>query len=239
MKWVRDRTRPFPWRPFYTQQEIDVHCEDLVSGFLRDKNGSSSYPISTDDLTVLIEREVSDLDLYANLLSEGRSVEGVTEFHRNRKPSVRIAAYLSAQPIRANRLRTTLAHEYGHVIFHNFLWTFDRHGPQLRANLRRSPRCRRARIVGAPQRDWIEWQAGYAGGALLMPATLIGQLVRETLRDRSTAGQVELLTEDHQELVDRVADAFAVSADAAKIRLLKLGYVRSSEQVASGSSMSP
>jgi hypothetical protein len=226
MKWVRDRTRRFEWRPFYTQQEIDIQCEDLVSSFLRDKSGSSTYPIRTDDLTVMIERDVSDLDLYTNLSSEGRGVEGVTEFHRGQKPSVRIAAYLSAEPKRENRLRTTLAHEYGHVVFHNFLWTFDRFGPQLRSNLKRSPRCRRARIVGAPQTDWIEWQAGYAGGALLMPATPVGELVGETLRERGTAGLVEPGTDHHQELVNRVAGAFAVSKDAAKFRLLKLGYVR-------------
>ena len=55
MKWVRDRSRRFPWRPYYAQHEIDAQCEDVVSRFLRGKGLDVSYPISTDDLTVLIE----------------------------------------------------------------------------------------------------------------------------------------------------------------------------------------
>ena len=69
-----------------------------------------------------------------------------------------------------------------------------------------------------------------------MPFTPVGELVRETLRERGTSGLVEPGTDNHRDLVNRVAGAFAVSADAAKFRLLKLGYVRSSarEQVLSG-----
>ena len=95
MKWVRDRTRRFAWRPYYAQHEIDTACEDIVSRFLSAKGRPLAYPISTDDLTVLIEQDVPELDLYANLSGEGRDIEGVTEFHRKRRPSVRIAKYLS------------------------------------------------------------------------------------------------------------------------------------------------
>ena len=125
MKWVRDPTGRFQRRPYYAQHEIDVHCEDVVLRFLRDMDRPLGRPLSTDDLTVLVERDVSELDLYANLSGEGRDVEGVTEFHPKRRPAVRIAKYLSEQPSRENRLRSTLAHEYGHMVFHNFLWTLD------------------------------------------------------------------------------------------------------------------
>ena len=57
MRWVRDRSRRFERRPFYDQHELDDQCEELVAGFLNGKNGSVEYPISTDDLTVMIERE--------------------------------------------------------------------------------------------------------------------------------------------------------------------------------------
>ena len=228
MKWVRDTTRRFERRPFFDQQEIDLQCEDIVTWFMQSRGGAVSYPMSTDDLTVMIEQDVSDLDLYANLSDEGRGVEGVSEFHRGRKPSVRIANYLSQQPSRKNRLRSTLAHEYGHVVFHTFLWKMD--GGVKRTNARRrlpprSPRCRRARIVVAPLSDWMEWQAGYAGGALLMPITRLTGLVTDSLREWGLIRRVRASSDHHKELVRRIAEAFAVSEDAAKTRLNKLGYV--------------
>ena len=225
MKWIRDRTRRFQWRPYYLQHEIDVHCEDIVSRFLASKGRPGAYPLSTDDLTVLIEQDVSELDLYADMSTVGRDIEGITDFHREKRPSVRIAKYLSVQPTRENRLRSTLAHEYGHVLFHTFLWKLDPVAAPSRSKRVRTPRCRRARIIAAPQTDWLEWQAGYAGGALLMPITAISQLVAESFREWDVAIRIEPGTENHRALTERVADAFRVSKDAAKTRLLKLGYV--------------
>jgi hypothetical protein len=227
MRWVRDNTRRFERRPYYAEHEIDTHCEDIVSRFLSDVGRPSAYPMSTDDLTILIERDVSELDLYSNLSDEGRNVEGVTEFHRKKKPSVRIAGYLSAQPSRENRLRSTLAHEYGHVIFHNFLWTLDKSGPPSNAGSWRSPRCRRAKIMAAPQTDWIEWQAGYAGGALLMPVGPVRELVATSFAEWDVGRSVEFGSDHHFDLIDRVAAGFAVSRDAAGLRLLKLDYTGS------------
>ena len=225
MKWLRDRSGRFEQRPFYDQYELDSQCEEIVDGFLRGKNGSAAYPITTDDLTVMIERDVAELDLYANLAGDGRGVEGVTEFRRRRKPSVRIAKYLSASATRENRLRSTLAHEYAHVIFHGFLWTLEgvRGKPgQARPHYRR---CKRSRVVAAPQADWMEWQAGYAGGALLMPITPLRAVVEEMLAASGGGRLVEAGTDRHARLVLRVAEGFAVSKDAAAFRLTKLGYV--------------
>ena len=225
MKWMRDRSGRFEQRPYYDQHELDSQCQEIVEGFLREKNGAVTYPITTDDLTVMIERDVAALDLYANLAGEGRSVEGVTEFRRRQKPSVRIAKYLSESASRENRLRSTLAHEYAHVVFHGFLWTLEGAGrkPGQRQPLYR--RCRRSRVVSAPQTDWMEWQAGYAGGALLMPITPLRAIVEEALAESEGGRLVEDRTDRHAGLVRRVAEAFAVSRDAAAFRISKLGYV--------------
>jgi hypothetical protein len=224
MKWVRDRTGLFEWRPYYTQEEIDIHCENVMSKFQRDQGRAGEYPISTDDLAVLIERDVSDLDLYAELFPEGADVEGVTVFRKKGKPSVRILRQLSEDPSRENRLRTTLTHEYGHVIFHNFVWRLDRYGKPL-PSLHRSPRCRRDRMQSAPQSDWLEWQAGYAGAALLMPFTAVKRLVRTEWVRRGVSGAVRSGTKDYREVVSSVSETFGVSGDAAKYRLQKLGLV--------------
>jgi hypothetical protein len=93
----------------------------------------------------------------------------VTDFFRGKKPRVRIAAHLWEGSSRENRLRTTLAHEFGHVHFHNYLYQVEA-GPELFTEVSRGAplRCMRQAVHGTP-RDWMEWQAGYVSGALLMP----------------------------------------------------------------------
>ena len=88
--------------------------------FLEERYGEIRFPISTEDLAHLIERESEDLDLYANLTAHGPDVDGVTEWLGER-PCVKISVLLAAADHRENRLRTTLTHEYGHVHFHTAL----------------------------------------------------------------------------------------------------------------------
>jgi hypothetical protein len=133
MRWLRDPSGRVPERPHYDLAEIDGECESRVASFLRHRHGGVRYPLSTNDLTILLEQETSDLDLYADLAAEGtgslsgnRAIEGVTEFVPGDKPRVRIARHLSEDPAREHRLRTTLAHELGHVWFHAFLWAGPR-----------------------------------------------------------------------------------------------------------------
>src|SRR2546426_560360 len=110
---VPDKTGRFSERPHYDARELDEECERIVSDFMRKKYGKVVYPIPTDGLTLLIERDAADLDLGADLSAEGSEVHGVTEFFPGTKPSVRIARELSDNHSE-NRLRTTLTHEYGH-----------------------------------------------------------------------------------------------------------------------------
>jgi hypothetical protein len=115
MRYVRDQTGRFGERPHYEPKELDVMFERIVVEFLKGKKGKAEFPITTEDVTVLIERDTEDLDLYADLSAYGQGVEGVTEFAPGRKPRVRISASLGTSETQENRLRTTLTHEYGHV----------------------------------------------------------------------------------------------------------------------------
>jgi hypothetical protein len=235
MKWVPDDTGRFERRPYFEPGELDAECERIVTDFLRQKNGAVTFPISTDDLTVMIERDTSELDLYADLSQSGADIDGVTDFYARRKPAVRISRELSASEAEEPRLRTTLAHEYGHVKFHYFLWdrNFRAENPpdfvkliarqrRLVAGFRRSagskgtvitggPQCRHTRIIEAPADDWMEWQAGYAGAALLMPLSALNKYLTGL-----KGGAIDIAA---------VSGMFAVSRDAAAARLSKLGFL--------------
>jgi hypothetical protein len=164
-----------------------------MTTFLEELYGEVILPIPTDAVTKLIERDAADLDLYADLSAEGEDVEGVTDFYLDQKPRVRVARDLSEQGWRENRLRTTLTHEYGHVRFHGELWALEHSSLELFPELapKVSPRCKRGGVLNAPVTDWMEWQAGYVCGALLMPITPLKRLVAEHLERHSLSAPLK------------------------------------------------
>jgi Zn-dependent peptidase ImmA (M78 family) len=266
MKWVVDTTGRFGWRPYYTREELDNECEQIAADFLVNKHGAIRFPISTDDLSVLVERDTSDLDLFADLSDDGDDVEGTTDFFPHKKPVVKIAQELSLENSRRMRLRTTLAHEYGHVRFHNFLWglnppqkpttnimkklssqretisrlrkklnpEYDREqsenveqpGILSLINSRKTFICPRRLILQAPVSDWMEWQASYVCGALLMPFSIVRNLVQGSLSARDKSNRIQVESVQARELMTQIAGVFDVSADAARVRLQKLGIIQ-------------
>jgi hypothetical protein len=214
VKWIRDATGRLPERPHYAPEDLEWECASVVNTFLRRRTGAVLFPLSTDDLTVLLEEHAEDLDLFADLTAEGAGVEGVTEFQRTGKPRVRISSVLSESPAKAARLRTTLAHELGHVLFHAFLWS----GSGLQG-----VRCLRDSIARPRGTDWLEWQAGYACGAILMPAAAVRATAEESPGLRSEP--LFFRGAAASALVRRVQRAFDVSQQAALVRLLQLGLL--------------
>src|SRR5690606_37855122 len=122
VKMIRDLTGRFALRPYYIASDLDRECEQIVTAFLTARHGAVRFPITTDELSVLIEMEGADLDSCVDLSLYGDNVEGVTAFYVDREPDVMISDLLANDPRRENRLRTTLAHEFGHVRFHRHLW---------------------------------------------------------------------------------------------------------------------
>lgn len=227
VRYVRDTTGRFSQRPHYKPEELDRECENIITKFLNDKYGKSEFPVKTDDLTLLIERDTEDFDPYADLSMYGSDVEGVTEFQSGRKPKVKITENLSNDERRENRLRTTLTHEYGHVHFHAYLWEIEPPGPNL---LRQNPNankqiCKRDDILDAAQTDWMEWQAGHACGALLMPVSYLRRVVGAYQEANNLFGIIGTSSEHGQALIARIQQEFQVSADAARVRLLKLNIL--------------
>jgi len=224
MKWVQDRTGRFAKRPHYLPEELDEECELIIRTFLQQKYGRIDFPVKTDDLTILIEQK-ADLDSYADLSKEEGDVQGVTEFTPGSRPMVRIANALQA-PYLENRLRTTLTHEYGHVHFHQFMFEGesrprslfeDDHEAQAQSN-----KCKRDNIINAAESDWMEWQAGYVCGAILMPVSALVDTVQAFRAENNLPlSNFTVDSDEGQRLIASVATTFQTSQDAARVRLLK------------------
>jgi len=218
MNWISDKTGRFRLRPFYTDDELEQICEEEITSFLAKRHGEIRFPVTTNDLTVLVEQHVADLD-NGCVLPDGQ--DGYTDFFPNERPQVKIASRLQQEYLE-NRLRTTLTHEHGHVRLHGFLFQFDdglQHLFEGKPEQVQS-RCNRGTIEGrAPAVDWMEWQAGFACGALLMPKTALMATVNEFRKDHNIFGQVGTTTETGRVLVSTVVDAFQVSREAATVRL--------------------
>ena len=198
MRMVEDDTGRFPGRPVFSRREIDETCERIVAELLKERHGAVRYPVSTDDLTVLIERDTEDLDLFADLSTRDEAVEGVTIFRPGRKPIVKISVKLMQDPNRINRLRSTLAHEYAHVLLHAFLWEDNSPKPAMLRGI-----------------DWMEWQADYAAGALLMPRSALTDKVQEHRGHRTSPVLPQAEKSFGKSMITAVGRGFGVSRAAA------------------------
>ncbi|MDP9469156.1 MAG: ImmA/IrrE family metallo-endopeptidase [Chloroflexota bacterium] len=216
MRWYSDPTGRFPQRPFYENDDLDQDCETIIAEFLLERYGRVAYPIDTNDLVVLLEQVTDDLDLYADLSTDGPTVEGKTLFSSRGKPRVLISTDLQA-PHRENRLRTTLAHELGHVKFHNYLYGLYAGAP--------SPCCSSDTIIGASSSDWLEWQAGYCSVSFLMPLRALRRTVREVKKEAGVFGEPIVGSTAGQTIIQRVQNTYQVSAEAARVRLLRAGFL--------------
>jgi hypothetical protein len=235
MNWVWDQTHRFRMRPEYSAEELDAHCETILVNHFQKRLGAVTFPVATRDLKGLLESEVHSLELHADLKREPGEIESVVEFRRGRKPSVKISAKLSEAPLLENRLRAALMHVYGHVRFHDFVFQSEE-GSYLSLfegvaePLPKSNRCTRESIQPLDERDWMEWQAGFVAGALLMPAGPLIEQVREfrRVRDLDLAALSDRSL-DGAALVEEVAQRFQVAPEAARVRLLQHRIIASSD----------
>ncbi len=209
-----------------SHQNWIANARPSFSVFSGSFTGRRNFRVNTDDLTKLIEREAGDPDLYADLSEFGLNVEGVTEFRKAQKPIVKINKDLMDAKHRHNRLRTTLTHEYGHVHFHSYLWDLELPTVDLlRSNPDRNKIiCKRDSMISAAKTDWIEWQAGYVSGAILMPASRVKQLVRVYHERHGLYGEVPSDSDHGCAMIKMIMSGFEVSEDAARVRLSVLKF---------------
>ncbi len=138
-----------------------------------------------------------------------------------------------------NRYRYTLGHEAGHWIFHKHRYETNENQldfgiDPMEYPVARSYRCL-ARNIGNISRysnfstdeDWQEWQADYFSSALLMPkSTFISQANYLFRRYGVRRGDpINMMLFKIIPMIEDLAKTFAVSKQAATIRLYKLEYI--------------
>ncbi|HZH98580.1 MAG TPA: ImmA/IrrE family metallo-endopeptidase [Fimbriimonadaceae bacterium] len=177
--------------------------------------------MSTSDLTTLLEEYVSELDLYADLSDYG-DVEGATFFAKGGKPVVKISAALSEAP-NENRLRSTLAHEFGHVFLHDPMFqrraqqgSFEEESPVLQVSFRDG---------FSSSTDLFEHQAWCVCGALLMPIGELSRIVGGMAAAANHYSDIYLYSDLGLRIHAFVAKHFGVSKDLAGVRLLRAKVV--------------
>ncbi len=222
MKLLRDPLgRPIK-RLYFKPEELDERCERIIAEFMDQHAGGFRLPIPTSDIIRIIKREANDLDLYADL---PENIDGYTDYFTHRNPDVKISQRLAATRYH-NRLRFTLAHEYGHVWFHAPLWRKPEQDPTRPA----SPcwTCYRDTVGTAPENDWMEWQADHIGGALLMPRSYLFEWAGEIAMWEGKIPPLQADSDLGRALMQRVMRRCQVSEQAARVRLLRLGLLTES-----------
>ena len=134
------------------------------------------------------------------------------------------------------RWRATLAHEAAHVVLHRFLYEFAASNLSLFGGAADAPatpnkllRCLKRDASYRVVSDWREVQANKGMAALLMPRQLFIDVARaEIATHYPSTGTIS--AGDGGEVVATLAGKFAVSKQAARIRLDSLGVLTPSGQ---------
>ena len=158
---------------------------------------------------------------------------GFTQFGSKGVESIVIARTLDdGSPSSERRVRSTMAHEGGHGLFHTYLMALGTTArplfgedldPKLPRLLCRMDGQNSEKKVGKRYDGrWWEFQANQAMGALLLPRRLVEMSLEKTLVESGSLG-VRVLEERRREsAVQLVAETFDVNAVVARIRLSAL-----------------
>ena len=209
---------------FQPPKRMDGVAEAAITAHIRSRRDGPLFPVTTDDLTTLIEKHAEVLDIYADLSEFGLGVEGMTLFQQGRKPVVKISTLLS-DGASERRLRSTIAHEFGHVLLHDPLFQ-RRAQPSMFEDERRILQvCYRDDAEKPSLGDLFEYQAWFVCGAVLMPYTELASIVVKVAEANRHFLDIWQGSELGETIIGHASRIFDVSLPLARIRLLKAGLI--------------
>jgi Zn-dependent peptidase ImmA (M78 family) len=163
------------------------------------------------------------------------SVLGCTIFEAGEVREIAVSRSLCDDPskVAERRLRTTLAHEAGHGLLHATLFR-ERYEPSLfdgsEAVQKDKILCRDGEAAARYNGNWWEVQANMMIGALLLPKSLVQEVVGPHTTE-SVLGASDLPAEKRYAVSRELAEVFDVNPVVAQIRLETLLPLARSDQL--------
>ena len=232
-----------PRSPWGKQIRFDDHEFEAMMDEMRGRTGDAGFVTGKGiDVELVLLRAIGAEADYVDLPGD---VLGRTIFAADGSVRIEVSRELSdaaeIDSAARRRLRTTLAHECGHVVCHQSLFIQDTESlhlfsaPQIPTDpaTRHSIMCRSEGISGMGYRgEWWEFQANRCMAALLLPRRMVGDSVRRRLADGGfKTGEECVRGGSGQQLIVELADEYDVSQIATLYRLQALGFIPDGAQV--------
>jgi hypothetical protein len=223
MNTKQDRTSPFGLKIWMTKPEMDKICLDEL-------RKSKKY-LPEDPGPINIERFLeSYLGVTVDYQDLGEGFLGCAMFAESGKPiRVIVSGHLeSDEKPTQRRLRSTLAHEAGHCIFHPALFMSGNPQSDLfdqDVNMKQGKILCRDNSVGTGKQfdgRWWEYQANRAIGGFLLPRPLLDKALEDLLDYSPITETKSLSSSTFDSAVDLVAETFDVNPVVASYRLSEL-----------------
>jgi len=215
MRTFRATKGPFKEGLFLTDDEIEATCVDELQR-------QGLFPASPQSIRVdrFIEKRFGFSPSYEDL-PEG--VVGLTRFGARGPQEIVVSNELESDQSTAamRRVRTTLAHEAGHALFHAHLFVLGQ-GQQLFGDWsdKAKPKvlCRDGERRGY-QGEWWELHANKAMASLLMPKRLVQAALAPMMVPAGTLGARVIPDGQREPAARTLADIFDVNPIVARYRL--------------------
>jgi hypothetical protein len=237
MKSWPDSKSPWGKQLRFEEEEFESMMDEM-----RDRVGSNCFtPGKGVDVDLVLLRVIESEADYVELPP---GIMGRTLFSSDGSVKIEVSKKLSdeAESDRTarRRLRSTLAHECGHVACHRRLFirdtsTLSLFSPEEVATIvaLKPPMMCRANTIGhvGYNGEWWEFQANRCMAALLLPRRIFGVSTKRRLTDGGfESGEACLRRAQGESLVRELADEYDVSQTATVYRLQALGFFPSGTQ---------
>ena len=238
MKMRISRSADSPWKQRLYFETIEF---EIMMNELRNRAGDKCFTEGkgVDVDYVLLKGYGCDPD-YIELPD---NIIGKTIFSSDGKVEVQISSQLAEQAetdnVSRKRLRTTIAHEIGHIACHQSLFLkdestlslFDREestGEQKKDNIL----CRETSVDNYKYSgEWWEYQANQCMATLLLPKTLLMNYVSSQMNSYSVSDFDESIKAGcADQIIKNICDQFDVSYEAMFYRLKELGFIPKLDQ---------
>ena len=237
MRISRDHRSPWGKRLYFEPLEFEAMMEDLLR-----RTGAEVFAegggVDVDRVLLLAFETEAD---YVNLPQD---VLGRTLFLPDGSPQIEVSRELADEAevdtVARRRLRTTLAHECGHIACHRTLFTADTETiplfpPEGQEERKPAILCRENTVASKYSGEWWEYQANQCMACLLLPRNRLVPRVRAALTDLGAESFADAAKQGRDEDAVRIlANMFDVSWQALLYRLEDLGFLPNRRQLDQG-----